>query len=88
MAAGVALLIGYPLVRIVLGLVWVDGTLTFSAVSETLALAPDLGHTLLDTFIVTGSHRAGPGHRFGLRRTSGPTPGWASSPTCSPSSTS
>ncbi|MET8115063.1 ABC transporter permease [Streptomyces prasinus] len=53
-AAGVALLIGYPLVRIVLGLVWVDGTLTFSAVSDTLAL-PGLGDTLLDTFIVTGS---------------------------------
>ncbi len=44
-------LIGYPLLRVLTGVVWQDGRLSFEAVTETLAL-PELGTIILHTLIV------------------------------------
>lgn len=52
-SVGLALLIGYPLARVVAGIFWVDGTISFGAVTETLAL-PELREILVDTGIVVG----------------------------------
>lgn len=50
----ISLLIGYPLVRMLAGILWVDGRLSAKTITETLAL-PDLAEVLLDTGIVVGS---------------------------------
>ncbi|WP_169979569.1 iron ABC transporter permease [Microbispora sp. H10836] len=50
----ISVLIGYPLLRVLAGIVWVDGRLSTAAITETLAL-PELGVVLRDTTIVVVS---------------------------------
>lgn len=53
LAVGIALIaiVMVPLLRVVVGLFWVDGELTASPITRTLAL-PDLGELILNTVIV------------------------------------
>jgi iron(III) transport system permease protein len=55
---GLALLILYPASRVVAGLFWTDGSIDFSAVTDTLAMS-DLTKILLDTTLIVVTSATG-----------------------------